>query len=445
MLGVVVSRADSASEAIGEQLLELADWHEDRDGERPDGEGGGTVYRIEGVELRTFDGLHLFLDGLDEAFSSEVALIAVASRHSGETGPLLTAHHTGNFGPADYGGEPESLARAAPGALGRVRAAFETHAPERYDVGLECTHHGPTAVDTPSLFVELGSGEAEWSDPEGARAVARAILALRGVDPDADRTLVGFGGGHYVPRFERVVRETDWAVGHVAADWGLTAMGDPREHRELLRAAFERSGARHALLAPREGGYGALRSVVEALGYRVVSETWVRETDGVDLALVEHLEGELGPIDDGVRLGGRADAPADRVETVELPGGLLDAANGVDRERTLSAVRERAVAVTTAEGASLLATEAAVLPGERPELVDALCDVLRTAYDSVERVDGAVVLEERAFSPERARELGVEEGPAFGRLADGQPVEVDGRTVDPEAVHERRRRRFPVE
>jgi D-aminoacyl-tRNA deacylase len=445
MLGVVVSRADSASEAIGEQLLELADWREDHDGERPDAEGGGTVHRTDGVELRSFDELHLFLDGVDDAFSAGVELIAVASRHSGETGPLLTAHHTGNFGPADYGGEPGSLARAAPGALARVRAAFENHAPERYDVGLECTHHGPTAVETPSLFVELGSGEAEWSDPEGARAVARAILALRGIDPDADRTLVGFGGGHYVPRFERVVRETGWTVGHVAADWGLAAMGDPREHRELVRAAFERSGARHALLDPREDGYDALRSVVDSLGYRLVSETWVRETDGVDLALVERLETELGPIDDGLRLGGRADAAPDRVETTELPEGLLDAANGVDRELTLSAVRERAVAVTTAEGASLLAAEAAVLPGGRAELVDALCEVLRGAYDSVERVEGAVVLEERAFSPERARELGVEEGPAFGRLADGQPVEVDGRTVDPEQVHERRRRRLPVE
>jgi D-aminoacyl-tRNA deacylase len=125
----------------------------------------------------------------------------------------------------------------------------------------------------------------------------------------------------------------------------------------------------------------------------------------------------------------------------------VDAANGVDRERTLSAVRERAVAVTTAEGASLLAGEAAVLPGGggRAELVAALCEVLRGAYDTVERVEDAVVLEERAFSPERARELGVEEGPAFGRLADGQPVEVDGRTVEPEQVHERRRRRVPLE
>jgi len=183
VIAIVVSRADNASEHIGERLLELDDWTADEDSTRRDAAGGGTYYRTDGFELREFDGLHIELDDPTDAFSAEPELLVFVSRHSGETGKLLTAHVTGNFGPAPYGGEPGTLSRAAPGAEKRVVEALAEHAPEGYEVGIECTHHGPTDVSVPSLFVELGSAEPQWTDPEAARAVARAVLDLRGTVP----------------------------------------------------------------------------------------------------------------------------------------------------------------------------------------------------------------------------------------------------------------------
>lgn len=91
MIGIVVSRADSASVHIGEHLLELADWDERTDGDRPDADGGGTVFSRDGFELREFDDLHIDLDDPAEAFDADLDLVVVVSRHAGETGALLTA------------------------------------------------------------------------------------------------------------------------------------------------------------------------------------------------------------------------------------------------------------------------------------------------------------------------------------------------------------------
>ena len=448
MIAIVVSRADSASERIGEALLDLADWTERRDERRPDGEGGGTYYRTEGFALRTFDDLHIRLDRPDAAFD-DPDLLVVVSRHSGETGPLLTAHFTGNFGDAEYGGAAGEFARACPNAASVVVSALETHAPPAYEVGTECTHHGPTAVGVPSMFVELGSDEAQWSDPDGARAVARAVLELRGVDADREKQIAGFGGGHYAPRFGRVVRETAWAVGHVAADWGLEAMGNPAANREVLRRAVEASGADHVLV---EGGRSGLEEVLADLGYRVVTETWLRETSAHPLSVVAAVEERLDSVAEGLRFGEvvpRVDGDAaDAVVVAALPTELVDAASAVDIAATRAAVADVAVAFETTEGGTrprgrvALSTDDPTAAAEA--LTDALATILRTDYDEVTQRDGEVVARTETFDPAAARTLGVPEGPAFGRLADGEAVEVDGERIDPDVVRTEQVDRFPA-
>ncbi|NHN47609.1 hypothetical protein G9464_08370 [Halostella sp. JP-L12] len=450
MIAIVVSRADEASEHVGEHLLELGDWERRRDEERPDADGGGVYYRTDGFELRTFDDLHLHVDDPAAAFD-DPDWLAFASRHSGDTGALLTAHFTGNFGPAEYGGQDQALAEACPNAHARVVAAFAERAPEEYDVGMECTHHGPSEVSVPSMFVELGSGEAEWEDPAGARAVAGAILDLRGVDPHRDRTLVGFGGGHYAPRFTRIVRETGWAVGHIAADWCLDAMGAPEENRDVVRRAFEQSGATHAVV---DGDRPELEGVIEGLGYRAVSETWAREVDDVPLSLAEALEAALVPVDDGLRFGDRArrrdpdsDGGGERVpadfDVVPLPDDLLAEAQAIDPDATREAVASATVAFETREGGTRARGRAAVPAGDDlDDLVEALAAILREKFDDVAVEDDAVVATETAFDPELAAKLGVPQGPEFGALADGEAVTVDGETIPPEVVHSERTHRF---
>ncbi|WP_158057691.1 D-aminoacyl-tRNA deacylase [Halorussus halophilus] len=463
MIAIVVSRADSASVHIGDHLLDLVDWERQEDETRPDADGGGTVYRHGAFELREFDALHLDMENAADAFgevrsTSERAsaersdagaaaespdLLVFASRHSGDTGPLLTAHFTGNFGPAKYGGTDGGLAEACPNAHERLLSAFAEYAPDEYEVGMECTHHGPSSVGVPSMFAELGSDDPQWEDEDAARAAARAILDLEGAEPHKSRQLVGFGGNHYAPRFTRIARETDWAVGHVAADWCLDAMGAPAENTDVLRRAFEQSRAEYAVI---DGDRPELESVIEELGYRVVSETWVRETAGISLDLVADLEAELGDVDSGLRFGELAVTDIDdSYECIDLPTDLLAEAQGIDADAAREAVEANSLAFQTEQSGTRATGQAAIRsPADRDRLVSALADVLARKYDSVEREDGAVVAREVAFDPAKANELGVPEGPKFGKLSAGRTVTVDGEEIAPEQVRSRRVRKFPV-
>lgn len=428
MIGIVVSRADRASEHIGNGLLDLAEW------ERLDVDH----YRTEGFELRYYDELHLELETVADDFDDPAFLVFV-SRHSGETGPLLSAHFTGNLGAAAFGGTDRTLAPACPNAQRQVLHALDEYAPPAYDVSLECTHHGPSDTGAPAMFVELGSNDEQWDDLAGAEAVARAVLDIRDIEPTIDRTFVAFGPGHYVPRPTRIVRETNWTCGHIAADWTLDDLGDPSQHSDVIDQVFTQSSAEFALI---EGDRPALAETIETLGYRVVGETWLRETDTVPLDLVERLESDLSPVGDGLRFGNHADAGIGYT-IVDLSDELLSDANGVDMNTITDAARTTSVAYETVENGNRVSGKAA-FPSEAryDEFIEAVCEVLEQKYVRVERGE-EIVVHEQAFDPEKAAALGVPEGPKFGALAAGESVEVDDRTIRPSDVTVGRTRRYP--
>ncbi|MFB6110989.1 MAG: D-aminoacyl-tRNA deacylase [Halobacteriaceae archaeon] len=443
VLGIVVSGADSASVAIGDQLRAIEEWRVETDTGRDAASGGGTYWQTDGAVLRTVDDLHLECEGIAAAFDAP-DLIAFVSRHSGETGPLLSAHFTGNPGPAEFGGTAGRLATAAPGAVERALSALDDAAPPAYDVSMECTHHGPSTVGAPSLFVELGSEEAQWRDEAGARAVAKATLALRGCQPRPARTVAVLGGGHYAPRATRILRETDWYVGHVAADWALDAAADGEEPipASVLRQLFERSGATMAVV---DGDRPALERAVERAGYRVVSETWLRATAGVPADRVTQLEAALSPVEAGLRFGEHAGTAAGWTLTT-LPEELLAACHGADRSRTVALVAQHTVAYETQEAGNRVTGPIALAPDESryEALIDDFASLLAEHHDEARREQEAIVIKDTEFDPEAAKAKGVPEGPAFGRLAAGEDVTVDGTVVESDSVQIERTRRLPI-
>lgn len=150
-------------------------------------------------------------------------ILVLSSHKSKNWGKMLTAHFPGNWGAADFGGEPKTLNIACASRLKTLMLELEkANSKLGWPLFIEADHHGPTC-DVPIMFVEIGSTENEWGDKDAAAVVAEAVSESLKVDRKFEAVL-GFGGGHYSRGFTKTVLETNLAVGHVAPKYALDAM-----------------------------------------------------------------------------------------------------------------------------------------------------------------------------------------------------------------------------
>ncbi|MBN2014954.1 MAG: D-aminoacyl-tRNA deacylase [Candidatus Altiarchaeota archaeon] len=144
----------------------------------------------------------------------------VASRHKSDSRiPVLTTHSPGNFNAADYGGRDRELSIAPALYLREALMQLKREGVKlQYEVSYEATHHGPTSLRFPIMFVEVGSDEEHWRDREACEAAAEAIEGLIGAEPPDLGTAIAFGGGHYCRRFSLL---EEYAIGHICPKHNL--------------------------------------------------------------------------------------------------------------------------------------------------------------------------------------------------------------------------------
>ncbi len=190
--------------------------------------------------------------------------IAVASRHWAKSGqPSLTAHPTGNFGKAMYGGHHRELQQTAPNAMRNIFNHLDDAPPEGFQISLEATHHSPTEFDVPMFFVEVGSREEQWRDEEVCNYLVDCILT--GMDEESSKPVaIGFGGGHYCPKFSE--KMNDYAMGHMAAKYAIDLLTD-----DLVSQMIEKSqGPEIALIDGLKGRHKRkIESLLEKSGLEI--------------------------------------------------------------------------------------------------------------------------------------------------------------------------------
>ncbi|KQC15292.1 MAG: D-aminoacyl-tRNA deacylase [Methanothrix sp.] len=268
---VIATRTDPASINIAERLLDGADWDD-----------GRICSRFKNYRLVVLSEKLITLRGIEERLQGmglSPELIVFASRHQAKDGtPRLCGHFSGNCGDAVMGGSPRELAVAAPGALKSFILNLADDHPEGFEITVEATHHGPTDLSTPSFFAEIGSTEPEWSNPDAGKAVARSILELEDLHPPA---FLGFGGGHYVNRQNRLLIDTKIALGHLFSNYQAHDLD-----LSIVEEAARKSGAVGAYLdrkSLRSAEKRMISAALDEIGIKMMNEREIRELYPIDL------------------------------------------------------------------------------------------------------------------------------------------------------------------
>ena len=233
MKAIIISKPDSASLNIFDNLLKLKNWQ--KKGEFH----GNSLYFFEEYCIATINDEHIFHDSVDMELSRVLEYkpecIIYASRHRSESKKRsLTVHPIGNFGKADFGGMAQTLVPASPHMMTQALRILKKKAKANnldHSVSFEATHHGPY-LTTPTFFIEIGSEETAWQDKEAGKVIADTIMEIKTVDYPVG---IGVGGGHYAPRITDVALERKISFGHIVPTYALEYF-KPEMAKEVIGA-----------------------------------------------------------------------------------------------------------------------------------------------------------------------------------------------------------------
>ncbi len=159
-------------------------------------------------------------------------LLIFASRHTSKTArPAFLVHTTGNWTEdVNFGGESQDLSKTSAllhraGFFSLIGQEFPPQL-EEFSIDIEVTHHGPTRLEKPLVFMELGSSKEEWVIDNAGEILAKVIIntIFKYLEFDEKKNNLiglGFGGTHYAPNFHRLIRSTNVAMSFICPKYHI--------------------------------------------------------------------------------------------------------------------------------------------------------------------------------------------------------------------------------
>lgn len=189
---------------------------------------GNPVYQKDFLLLAKIDTEIISPPPLDDYFNPRAYIFL--SRHYAESGiPSLTVHTTGNFTGEEYlGGRPNEVGWVNPDLQKNYMLALQRRKSDLdgYNITVEATHHGPTSLRKPVLFVELGSSEKNWGDEHAGGVIGDALMETLMENKTYEKVAIAFGGTHYPDKVNKMLVETEFAVCTIVAKYYLEGVDE---------------------------------------------------------------------------------------------------------------------------------------------------------------------------------------------------------------------------
>ena len=182
----------------------------------------GEIYRGKYYDLLIISTPAISADWLEEKY--DYGGFIFLSKHAAESGVLaLTCHSTGNFSEAKFGGNDRQIAIPHPyvqkdylQTLWKNKSQFSD-----FQITIEATHHGPTALTKPTIFIEIGTTEKQWADVSLCNSVAVLVHSVMTKNIKPSPVAICFGGTHYPDKFTKELLEGTFALGTVVPKHAL--------------------------------------------------------------------------------------------------------------------------------------------------------------------------------------------------------------------------------
>lgn len=231
MIAIITSKSCPVGINVRNNLLKLYNFTET---EKFDNNPVYTLKQNKNIKLYIINELHIRAENLDEKIKADL-FIFVSTHRSEKQVNSLSVHPIGNWNKAELGGLSNKLVSLNSNYLKELFIELEKNNNLDYETIIEATHHGPYN-EKPSIFIEIGSSEKQWTDLKAGEIIAKTIINVITRKNKNYRSAIIFGGTHYNQLAMKILKNTEYSIGHICPKHSIENLTE-----DSIKQAFEKT------------------------------------------------------------------------------------------------------------------------------------------------------------------------------------------------------------